>query len=138
MNDYMKMCELKDGYLYRIVARRAKVGIWISERTSFVISRVKFGHNYLFEELHWDSNEFHGTAKPLYCIQKSPVEPEVFLKKHSHLWREFESEELLRYLNVWEKKFETRWHGYMPGVISGITETDLLRCPNNIVRERCI
>jgi hypothetical protein len=47
--------QVKDGWLYRIYARNAIVGIWDQVKQKFTISRYKFGDNYLFEEQHYDS-----------------------------------------------------------------------------------
>jgi hypothetical protein len=69
---YLKMNELKHGYLYKIKARNAEYGIWDKNEFGFVISRFKFDLNYVFEEYHWDASEDFGTAKPLEEIEKSP------------------------------------------------------------------
>ena len=71
--DYIKIKDLKGGYLYHIDARNASYGIWNPERNSFLISRVKFGSNFIFEEHHWDCPSF-ATAKPLEEIEKSPFD----------------------------------------------------------------
>ena len=65
------MNQLKAGYLYEIDARNASYGIWLPQRKSFAISRVKFGDNFLFEEYHYDCQTF-ATAIPLKEIEKSP------------------------------------------------------------------
>ena len=64
--------ELKDGYVYKILARNASYGIWNEERKTFVISRFKFGMNYMFEEYHWDASETYGTAQPIEEVGKAP------------------------------------------------------------------
>lgn len=96
------MEDLREGYLYYIDARNACYGIWIPEHKSFMISRVKFGDNFVFEENHWDCEEF-ATAKPLKEIEKSP-----FTLKHSfegegtaYIQYKYESE-ILSYLNKFE------------------------------------
>ena len=95
LTKYMKVEELKDGYLYRINARNANYGIWYGEKGAFVISRVKFTSNYLFEEIHWDLNEHFGTVKPIEEIEKSPCEvKDIYTMDGS----------VLKYLN----KFEDR------------------------------
>lgn len=81
---WLRVKELKEGYLYRISARSAKLGIWRPKAHGFEISRFKFGANYLFVEIHWDLSRNHGTAKPLTEIEKAP---------------EVEERELLIYLN---------------------------------------
>jgi hypothetical protein len=70
---YIKMEDLKKGYLYHIKARNAYVGIWIPEKQSFLISRWKFNENFLFEEYHWDTGEPYGTVKPLEDIENCPL-----------------------------------------------------------------
>lgn len=83
--DYIKMDDLENGYLYRIIARNARLGIWYEDHRSFLISRFKFGSNFLFEEFHWDCPAF-ATARPLEKLEKSPfdlsegcsgIEPEI-------------------------------------------------------------
>lgn len=76
MTNYIKAEDLKDGYLYRIDARRAEYGIWIKKRGTFLISRVKFGCVFLFEERHYDLDDFSGTAKPIKELEKAPFQIE--------------------------------------------------------------
>jgi hypothetical protein len=71
VKDYLKMEELKDGYLYEVIARNAKYGIWNSDTQGFTISRIKFGSNFLFEEYHYDCPSF-ATAQPVKEIEKAP------------------------------------------------------------------
>ena len=71
IKEYIKMEDLKGGYLYKISARNANYGIWIPLRKSFAISRIKFRDNFIFEEHHWDCESF-ATVKPLEEIEKSP------------------------------------------------------------------
>jgi len=89
--DYLKIHELKHGYLYKIYARNASYGIWDEKDKSFTISRVKFSWNYLFEEIHWDANTDFGTVKPIKEIEKSPF---TTLKEDG----------ILEYLNGFEKR----------------------------------
>ena len=109
MIEYLKIEELKDGYLYVILARNANYGIWKKETNSFFISRWKFGNNYIFEEHHWDTDMFP-TARPAREIEKSPFSlwEEMGLvlinkggRKH---WTYTLEEEMLEYLNKWERK----------------------------------
>ena len=71
--DYLKINELEENCLYDINARHASVGIWLPDRKSFLISRWKFGRNYLFEEIHWDASTNYGTVKPFKKIEKCPI-----------------------------------------------------------------
>ena len=100
MDNYVKMEDLKGGYLYKIIARNAEYGIWIPERKSFAISRFKFGDNYVFEEYHYDTGPPYGTVKPLEEIEKSPFRPEdmhlVFTDKYAYYNNE---DSILEYLN---------------------------------------
>ncbi len=61
----------KDGYLYIIYARNAKIGIFDAQSKGFRISRFKFDRNYKFVEYHWDKSwdsgwdtESKGTVRP--------------------------------------------------------------------------
>lgn len=69
---YLPVGELKFGFLYKINARNASVGVWMGKVGSFLISRYKFQINFLFEELHYDLDETYGTVKPLQELERSP------------------------------------------------------------------
>lgn len=117
-NDYIKMEDLKEGYTYRISARNAGFGIWRTKHQSFIISRWKFGFNYIFEEYHYDTGAPYGTTKPWEEIEQSPFDPETFIyidkewdgeetgwQKKGDKYTEMQhSEEGLVYLNVFEEK----------------------------------
>jgi hypothetical protein len=90
------MPELKGGYLYRIDARNARFGIWIPKLKGFIISRFKFGANYLFVEYHYDTGPPFGTVLPLKEVEKVPL----YIPRD---WDE-NDEDLLGYLN--KKKTE--------------------------------
>ena len=105
--DYIKIKDLKGGYLYRIDARNAEYGIWIPEIEAFVISRIKFFDNFIFEEHHWDCEAF-ATVQPLEEIEKSPFGPKdikvIHLKEDGKTtyFGYKDEEELLEYLNRFE------------------------------------
>lgn len=106
--EYLKIDQLKAGYLYKIKARNANYGIWLPQRQSFIISRVKFGDNYLFEEYHWDCPAF-ATAKPLEEVEKSPFNAEkiniVYPEKNGKKTFGYpRTKEILGYLNRFEPK----------------------------------
>jgi len=108
--EYLKMDQLKAGYLYKVKARNASYGIWLPQRQGFIISRIKFGSNFLFEEYHWDC-EAWATVKPLEEIEKSPfnakeINIEYSEKNNKKVFGYPKSEEILEYLN----KFEPREH----------------------------
>lgn len=92
--EYLKIDQLKDGYLYKIMARNAGYGIWSSDREGFIISRIKFGDNFVFVEHHWDSKEWP-TAKPIEEIEKSPFDKEEL----NHPIDTKVSKRILKYLN---------------------------------------
>jgi len=97
VKDYLKMDELKNGYLYKIIARNASFGIWKEDIKGFIISRVKFGSNYLFEEHHYDHDKWP-TAQPVEEIEKSPFDTSDINEK-----------EALDYLNQFEENREWMW-----------------------------
>jgi len=68
---YIKIEDLKDGWLYKIIARNASDGIWKAKSQGFIISRFKFGNNFIFEEYHYDCEEF-ATAQPIEEVEQSP------------------------------------------------------------------
>ena len=77
VKDYIKMKDLKDGYLYKIIARNAQYGIWRAKTKGFTISRIKFRDNFMFEEHHYDCEAFP-TAQPIEEIEKSPFNTDDF------------------------------------------------------------
>jgi len=73
VENYLKVSELKDRYLYQICARNSDLGIWLKDNNSFLISRFKFDMNFLFEEIHWDVCTHFGTVKPIKEIEICPI-----------------------------------------------------------------
>jgi len=103
VENYIKMDDLKDGYLYKIIARNASYGIWIASTKSFAISRTKFTSNYIFEEYHYDC-EAYATAQPIEETEQSPFKSkdivvELINKKGQKYYRYKNEDELLKYLN---------------------------------------
>ena len=72
MRGYLKIKEMKNGYTYVIQARNAEIGVWNESDNSFLISRFKFGSNFIDKEYHWDIGSPHGTAKPIIELEKAP------------------------------------------------------------------
>jgi hypothetical protein len=108
LENYIKIEDLKGGYLYKIKARNAEYGIWIPEKKSFAISRIKFGSNFIFEEYHWDCEAF-ATARPVEEIERSSFDPKdikiILFEKNGKKYFKYKNEKnLLEYLN----KFENR------------------------------
>jgi hypothetical protein len=109
VKDYIKMEDLKDGCLYKIIARNASYGIWKAETKGFVISRIKFGSNYVFEEYHYDCESF-ATAQPIEEIEKSPFNTKDL--RHESDERRFwfiNEENVLKYLNKFEGDRSYMW-----------------------------
>ena len=95
--DYIKADDLKNGYLYRISARHGQYGIWFDNEGEFILSRHKFGENFLFGEIHWDLSDNHGTAKAFTEIEKTPYTTEDMEKTYKN-----NKSDMLRYLNEYE------------------------------------
>ena len=109
--NYLKVDELKAGYLYRIRARNARIGIWMPDKGEFLISRNKFGNNYLFEEIHWDLSDHFGTVRPKYEIEKAPFNEEDLIlgtieRNGKEYWGYPRYEEVLAYLNKKSKELD--------------------------------
>ena len=106
---YIEIPDLIPGYLYKIHARNARFGIWIPQRFGFLISRMKFRSNYLFEEIHYDASEMFGTARPLAEMEQSPFDADTLnLIDHKSddgdLYLSYpNSEDVLEYLNNFEQ-----------------------------------
>ena len=98
MNSYLKINELKDGYVYKIQARNASYGVWIESKKGFVISRWKFTRNYLFVEYHWDFDDIIGTVKPIEILEKFPFEFKKYSLEHNS-WEDRTNKEVLTYLD---------------------------------------
>lgn len=114
-NSYITIPNLKPGFIYKIRARNAQFGIWLPQRNSFLISRTKFGNNYLFEEYHWDTGSPHGTVKPLEEIEESPFKAENLNEgwdetavKGSKYIGYPQAEKVLNYLNESAEKFSEK------------------------------
>ena len=112
---YLNMSGLKDGTLYKIIARNGNYGVWIEEKKGFVISRFKFGNNFPFVEYHWDFDPNFGTAKPLEEVEKCPVKTENYTSK-----------EMLDYLNSVDNNVRCQ----SCGQLKSDWITHLSDCPN--------
>jgi len=93
--------DCKDGYLYLIRARNSSLGIFSEEHNGFIISREKFGFNYLFIEYHFSMSKTFGTATPLEELEKVPMEIKSGLEYRTQ-------KELLEYLNSKETEYQDR------------------------------
>jgi hypothetical protein len=101
VKDYIKIGDLKDGYLYKIIARNASYGIWIAENQSFAISRIKFGDNFIFEEYHYDCEAF-ATAQPIEEVEKSPFIQADVEQDPDNKFNYKKEKDILEYLNKYE------------------------------------
>jgi len=91
---YIKIMDLKDGWLYEIEGRTASLGIWSATNRTFLVSRYKFGDNFIFPEDHFDAFTMgkdtpNGTVLPLRAIEKAPIDINFY-----------DEAELLAYLNA--------------------------------------
>lgn len=73
---YIPEKEIKPGYTYRVNARNFSFGVAnINEfGIGFIGIRQKFAKLFLFEEIHWESDPNFGSVKPLFELEKCPVE----------------------------------------------------------------
>lgn len=94
------MRKLKNHWLYKIVARNAGMGIWITKRKSFLISRWKFRDNFLFEEFHYVTGPPFGTAFEI----SGPIEEVPYLV----IWDIVYDKGLLTYLNKKEDEMTSK------------------------------
>jgi len=110
---------LKDRHLYYIHARNGHYGIWIAENNSFLLSRIKFGKNYPFEEYHWNIGSrgdiSYGTAyEKGEAIEAVPFEVK---RGPTKAWNDGEyedwcpREEILKYLNKFEDEYMLKEYG---------------------------
>ena len=121
MQEYIKMPDLKTGYLYRIRARNGAFGIWEEKRKGFIISRVKFRANFPFTEYHHDTGAPFGTVLPLEEIEQSPFSVEELNENNYDLiyyinrFEKARREKELRELNpvVSEEKIQRLLSGYL-------------------------
>jgi len=95
ISEYILLAKCKDGYLYRIAARNATLGIYREKDMWFEIRREKCNDVYRYMEYHWDVGTVNpeeadfGTVKPLIEIERAP---------------EFATE--LEFIDYMEKKFD--------------------------------
>ena len=94
----IKLPDLQDRKVYRLLARNIKIGVWNADYQEFLGIRTKFGHRYIDSENHWDAPAF-ATACPMEVIAELPME----IAMHS----EFEPEcnqDLFHWLEAKEKE----------------------------------
>jgi hypothetical protein len=68
LEKYLKVDELEDRGVYRIIARNIAVAVYRADRHEFIGIRTKFGSRFLDGEYHWDPGKdgdgTYGTAQP--------------------------------------------------------------------------
>ena len=69
----LKIVELKHRWLYRLLARNIKIGVWDADKQEFLGIRTKFGGRYIDSENHWDAKHF-ATACPMEEMEELPAE----------------------------------------------------------------
>lgn len=91
-SEYISMANLKHGCSYQIFARNAYAGVWIENKSCFMIARYKIGPKpFLFDEYHFDVGSPLGTVKPIQLIEECPIQ----IKDN---YEDNEAEALLTYL----------------------------------------
>jgi hypothetical protein len=63
--DYIALEDCKHNFLYKLMSRNLKYGVFNKETNGFTGLRRKFGSVFLFEEYHWDTGAPYGTVHPL-------------------------------------------------------------------------
>jgi hypothetical protein len=102
--EYIKMEDLKNGYLYRIRARNARIGIWCKKLEGFLISRFKFFSNFLFVEYHYDAHPLYGTVLPIEKLERVPFNAGAI--SNGLNWEGPIYTYMLKYLNDIDKKYD--------------------------------
>ncbi len=75
--DYPKPEDCKNGYLYRIFSRNLDIGVYVANIQGFIGIRTKFGERFLNMELHWDADQYNGTAKPKEELEPCPIKGNI-------------------------------------------------------------
>lgn len=71
-NVYIALPECKKGYLYRLLSRNLRCGVF-DGAIGFIGIRTKFSDRFLFTEYHWDVGPANGgTARPMNEVCKLP------------------------------------------------------------------
>ena len=68
-DNYIKIPEMKDGMIYRVIGRNYSVAMWNEESKRFYGIREKWGDEYISGELHWDADPNYGTVRPMKEIE---------------------------------------------------------------------
>lgn len=67
----IKIEDLQDRKLYRLLARNIKIGVWEAVSQQFLGIRTKFDSRFIDGEYHWDAPAY-ATACPLEVIGQLP------------------------------------------------------------------
>lgn len=69
MADYIAVDACEPGRLYRIRARNFQLAVFAPPNV-FIGMRHKFGEEYLFGELHYDTDNHYGTVQPVEALDE--------------------------------------------------------------------
>jgi len=87
----IKIEDLQDRKLYRLLARNIKIGVWNAARQEFLGIREKFGRRFIDAELHWDAPAF-ATAAPIEVLGELPehiaLDDNIFRNTEFFSWLE--------------------------------------------------
>jgi hypothetical protein len=92
----LKIEQLKHRWLYRLLARNIKIGVWDADHQEFLGIRTKFGDRYIDSENHWDAEHF-ATACPMEEIGELP--DNISLSEENELlfnWLEIQEKNCLK------------------------------------------
>ena len=127
-NYYIPLTECKDKHLYLIDARNGYFGIFEEDKGWFILSRIKYNDNFLYQEYHWDFDKY-GTVRPLVDMGIVNIKDEnkklIFLnKKTAELSRNIDINALITIVDITtfkRKKF------YVP-IFKMAKYTDQFKC----------
>jgi len=77
--DYIKIEDLIDRCIYKILSRNLRYGVWNEKNKGFIGIRNKFNHEYLFTEYHYDIGAPYGTVKPEFIVENIKVDDKIIL-----------------------------------------------------------
>lgn len=98
MKIYIPIERLKDNHVYEVDARNFSFALWNEKCKKFFGVRSKWGYTYIDYELHWDSDNTHGTVKPLeeiceynvkYCPSCGQIDDEKLMEFLDRVEREY-------------------------------------------------
>jgi len=88
---YIETENLKHGYVYQIMARNARFGVWNEKKGEYLISRFKFHNNFTFGEVYWNMKGDIILPGAIKEVQKCPYDV-----------NDFDEKKMLTYLNTFD------------------------------------